>query len=145
MFGTALRAPSPTSIRGLFQDDEERTFTDFDRVTVNNRLILLDKGINFFFKDKVIVDIHLADRKTGVIEEILPSPPDTARVKLDSTGQIVPMPFRHMVLTGPGLEVSQIESIYNVRSAFGPGPWRDLPFDRWLDLTLDEWIDITLE
>lgn len=114
LFGTALRAPSPKSVRGLFQDDEVRTFTDFDRVTVNNRLVLLDKGMNFFFKDKVIVDIHTTDRKTGVIEEILSSPPDTARVRLDSTGEIVPMPFRHMVLTGPGLEVPQFDSDYNV-------------------------------
>lgn len=115
MFGTTLRAPSKGSTRGLFQDGKERTLIVKDQTRLGSRLFVLAKGINLFFDDEVIVDIHTAARQRGVITEILASPPDTALVRLDKTNQIVKMPFRHMVLTGPGLDVLQKNSFYNVR------------------------------
>jgi hypothetical protein len=111
-FGTALTMPSPGSVRGLFQDGQERTFSQERRIRLDNQLFVLPEGINYFVGDEVLVNIHDDEgRQPGVVLEVIGG---TAKVRLDDTNEEIFNSLRHIVLTGPGLDVPQVESVYNV-------------------------------
>jgi hypothetical protein len=125
MHGTILQSP-PGEILVLCQDGQERTFNTEHKLfpddipqagSLDARIILniADPGINYFRGDAVFVNIHSQNRQTAVVLEVLPTPPDTARVRLDTTGDETLMPFSHMVLRGAGLGIPKFDSVYNAR------------------------------
>lgn len=153
MFGTALDVPTEDYIRGLFQDGKERTLIGKDQTRLGDRLFILSEGINYFVGDEVIANIHEA-AFLGQVIEILDTPEDVARVRVDppeyldmdiddfvnvpfdDSVQIVDMPFRHMVLRGPGLDIKQIDSCYNVVDVV-PEPAPETFGRNWINLLLE--------
>jgi hypothetical protein len=154
MHGTILASPEG-KVRALFQDGLEREFNVDDRELfpddipqdgdLDARIILnvASPGINYFFGDPVLVNIHDANRQSAVVMGILDTP-DTARVKLDSNGAEVGMPFSHMVLQGAGLSIPEVEANHNAVPgdvplvAIAPS-WRTFTEDQWRAFTEDQW------
>jgi hypothetical protein len=148
-FGTALAMPSVGSVRGLFQDSLERTFSQEHRIRLDNQLFVFKEGINYFVGDEVLVRIHRVNgRQPGVVTEILDSPPDTVRVQLNDGSGTVDSSIRHIVLTGPGLEIPEVQANHNTSPGFSPGDlppevvepnWRTFTEDQWRGFTEDQW------
>ena len=148
-FGTSLAMPSVESIRGLFQDNLERTFSQEHRFGLDNQLFVFKEGINYFVGDEVLVRIHAVDgRQPGVVTEILDSPPDTVRVALNDGSGTVDSSIRHIVLTGPGLEIPEVEANHNVFPGADPGvdppevidpSWRSFTEEQWREFTEEQW------